>query len=42
MTPPYLTPWGLRSKPSTAPDYDPTSYAKGKCVGLTLQPRLLT
>jgi glycogen debranching enzyme len=29
MTPPYLTPWGLRSKPSTAPDYDPTSYAKG-------------
>ena len=29
MTPPYLTSWGLRSKPSTAPDYDPTSYAKG-------------
>jgi len=28
-TPPYLTPWGLRSKPSTAPDYDPTGYAKG-------------
>ena len=29
MTSPYLTPWGLRSKPSTAPDYDPTGYAKG-------------
>ena len=29
MTSPYLTRWGLRSKPSTAPDYDPTSYAKG-------------
>jgi len=28
-TPPYLTPWGLRSKPSTAPDYDATGYAKG-------------
>ena len=28
-TPPYLTQWGLRSKPSTAPDYDPTGYAKG-------------
>ncbi len=28
-TPPYLTPWGLRSKPTTAPDYDPTGYAKG-------------
>ena len=27
--PPYLTPWGLRSKPTTAPDYDPTGYAKG-------------
>jgi glycogen debranching enzyme len=29
MTSPYLTPWGLRSTPSTASDYDPTSYAKG-------------
>jgi glycogen debranching enzyme len=29
MTSPYLTRWGLRSKPSTASDYDPTSYAKG-------------
>src|SRR5258705_7571710 len=28
-TPPYLTPWGLRSKPTTAPDYDPSGYAKG-------------
>jgi hypothetical protein len=28
-TPPYLTRWGLRSKPSTAPDYAPTGYAKG-------------
>ena len=28
-TPAYLTAWGLRSKPSTAPDYDPTSYSKG-------------
>jgi glycogen debranching enzyme len=28
-TPPYLTAWGLRSKPTTAPDYDPTGYAKG-------------
>ena len=24
-----MTPWGLRSKPTTAPDYDPTGYAKG-------------
>jgi len=32
-TPPYLTPWGLRSKPSTAPDYDPTGYAKGSVWG---------
>lgn len=29
MTPPYLTRWGLRSKPATAPDYDPAGYAKG-------------
>ena len=29
MTSPYLTPWGLRSTPSTASDYDPTAYAKG-------------
>jgi glycogen debranching enzyme len=29
LTPPYLTSWGLRSKPSTAPDYDPSGYAKG-------------
>ena len=28
-TPAYLTPWGLRSKPSTAPDYDPAGYSKG-------------
>jgi glycogen debranching enzyme len=29
VAPAYLTPWGLRSKPSTAPDYDPAGYAKG-------------
>ena len=29
MTRPYMTAWGLRSKPTTAPDYDPTGYAKG-------------
>jgi len=29
MTSHYLTAWGLRSTPSTASDYDPTSYAKG-------------
>jgi len=34
-TPPYLTPWGLRSKPSTAPDYDPTGYAKGSVWAFT-------
>ncbi|KAA6465253.1 hypothetical protein DYQ86_04730 [Acidobacteria bacterium AB60] len=28
-TPAYLTAWGLRSKPTTAPDYDPAGYAKG-------------
>lgn len=28
-TPAYLTAWGLRSKPATAPDYDPAGYAKG-------------
>jgi glycogen debranching enzyme len=28
-TPAYLTPWGLRGKPTTAPDYDPAGYAKG-------------
>lgn len=33
MTPPYLTAWGLRSKPSTALDYDPTAYAKGSVWG---------
>jgi hypothetical protein len=32
-TPTYLTPWGLRSKPTTAPDYDPTGYAKGSVWG---------
>src|SRR5947209_2385474 len=29
ITSPYLTSWGLRSKPTTAKDYDPTGYAKG-------------
>lgn len=33
-TPPYLTPWGLRSKPTTAPDYDATGYAKGSVWGI--------
>jgi len=28
-TPAYLTAWGLRSKPTSAPDYDPAGYAKG-------------
>jgi glycogen debranching enzyme len=28
-TPAYLTAWGLRSKPTTAADYDPAGYAKG-------------
>jgi glycogen debranching enzyme len=32
-TPAYLTPWGLRSKPSTARDYDPVAYAKGSVWG---------
>src|SRR6266567_2592813 len=32
-TPPYLTRWGLRSKPANAPDYDPTGYAKGSVCG---------
>ncbi len=32
-TPTYLTPWGLRSKPTTARDYDPASYAKGSVWG---------
>jgi glycogen debranching enzyme len=32
-TPTYLTSWGLRSKPTTAPDYDPTGYAKGSVWG---------
>ena len=33
-TPAYLTPWGLRSNPSTAPDYDPTAYSRGSVWGL--------
>jgi glycogen debranching enzyme len=32
-TPAYLTAWGLRSKPTTALDYDPTGYAKGSVWG---------
>jgi hypothetical protein len=32
-TPAYLTPWGLRSKPTTAGDYDPVAYAKGSVWG---------
>jgi len=32
-TPAYLTPWGLRSKPTTARDYDATAYAKGSVWG---------
>jgi glycogen debranching enzyme len=33
MTPGYLAPWGLRSTPTTARDYDPGSYAKGSVWG---------
>ena len=33
-SPPYLTPWGLRSKPTNAPDYDPIGYAKGSVWGI--------
>jgi len=32
-TPAYLTPWGLRSKPTTARDYDASAYAKGGVWG---------
>jgi glycogen debranching enzyme len=32
-TPAYLTTWGLRSKPTTARDYDPAAYAKGSVWG---------
>ncbi|HVK50389.1 MAG TPA: hypothetical protein VM469_01460 [Pseudoxanthomonas sp.] len=30
----YLTPWGLRSKPDTAADYDPEAYSRGSVWGL--------
>jgi glycogen debranching enzyme len=33
-SPDYLTPWGLRSKPTTARDYDPEAYAKGSVWGV--------
>lgn len=33
-SPAYLTGWGLRSKPSTAPDYDPEAYSRGSVWGL--------
>ena len=33
-SPNYLTSWGLRSKPTTARDYDPEAYAKGSVWGL--------
>lgn len=33
-SPAYLTAWGLRSKPDTASDYDPSVYSKGSVWGL--------
>jgi len=33
-SPDVLTDWGLRSKPASAPDYDPQSYAGGSVWGL--------
>ncbi|MGX5729821.1 amylo-alpha-1,6-glucosidase [Pseudoxanthomonas beigongshangi] len=33
-SPAYLTPWGLRSRPDTAADYDPEAYARGSVWGL--------
>lgn len=32
--PEYLTDWGLRSKPDSAPDYDPQAYSRGSVWGL--------
>ncbi|WP_026107364.1 MGH1-like glycoside hydrolase domain-containing protein [Dyella ginsengisoli] len=33
-SPDYLTGWGLRSKPSSAPDFDPQAYSRGSVWGL--------
>ncbi len=33
-SPAYLTPWGLRSRPDTAADYDPEAYSRGSVWGL--------
>ncbi|AND67874.1 hypothetical protein ATSB10_04200 [Dyella thiooxydans] len=33
-SPDYLTGWGLRSKPSSAPDFDPEAYSRGSVWGL--------
>ncbi len=33
-SPDYLTAWGLRSKPSSASDYDPQAYSRGSVWGL--------
>jgi len=33
-SPEYLTAWGLRSKPTSASDYDPEAYSRGSVWGL--------
>lgn len=33
-SPDYLTAWGLRSKPTSASDYDPEAYSRGSVWGL--------
>ncbi len=33
-SPEYLTAWGLRSKPTSAKDYDPEAYSRGSVWGL--------
>ena len=34
QSPEYLTAWGLRSKPTSASDYDPEAYSRGSVWGL--------
>lgn len=34
QSPEYLTAWGLRSKPTSAGDYDPEAYSRGSVWGL--------
>lgn len=34
QSPAYLTAWGLRSKPTSASDYDPEAYSRGSVWGL--------